>query len=75
MQVSFKHKNGRVSQMTKRYAEILTKLGRGTYSEIIESPPLYSDPGIEELRAEADRLGIAYHHRAGAAKLRELLGK
>lgn len=29
---------------------------------------------VDTLRAEADRRGLKYHPRAGAAKLRELLG-
>ena len=31
------------------------------------------DDEVAELRAELDAKGIPYHHKAGAAKLRELL--
>lgn len=31
MQVSFKYKNGAERMMARRYADILQKLGRGTY--------------------------------------------
>lgn len=76
MNVVFSHKNGRQEQMAKRYAEILQKLGRGTYSEIANKKTQIEDVNdIEHLRAEADRLGIEYHHRTGLAKLRELLGR
>jgi hypothetical protein len=31
------------------------------------------DDDVTELRAQLDAKGIKYHHKAGAAKLRELL--
>lgn len=77
MLVVFTDNKGKESQMQKRYAEILQKLKRGTFQEI-QTAPAVQNPELEELpklRAEADALGIEYHHRAGVAKLRELLGK
>jgi len=76
MQVVFNHKNGRASQMQKRYAVILQKLGKGTFAELAAPlPPAANEPTIEELREEADRRGIGYHHRTGFARLREMLGR
>jgi len=75
MHVVFKYNNGRTAQMTERYAKVLEKLGRGTYSELGTEKNLSSDfSEVEQLRAEAEKRGISYHHRAGIAKLRELLG-
>jgi len=76
MQVVFNYNNGRTSQMQERYAKILKKLGRGTYGPVeVEQAQPIEVLEVEQLRAEADRRGIEYHHRAGAAKLRELLGE
>jgi len=76
MQVVFTHKDGRTSQMQKRYAVILQKLGKGTYSELgVKQPPVSDEPTIDELRAEADRMGLEVHHRTGYARLRELVGR
>jgi hypothetical protein len=76
MHVVFLYNNGKTAQMTERYAKVLAKLGRGTYSELdTEKKPSNELPEVEQLRAEAEKRGIAYHHRAGIAKLRELLGE
>lgn len=89
MLVVFQYNNGKEAQMQEHYAKILQKLKRGTYralspaapapiakGEESETPPTESDTDeLEQLRAEADEKGIEYHHRAGPAKLRELLGK
>lgn len=77
MQVVFTDNNGKQKRMQRRYAEILQNLKRGTFQELTPAPAA-ENPEVEELkrlRAEADSLGIEYHHRAGPAKLRELLGK
>lgn len=37
------------------------------------TPEPVVDDELEALKAEADKRGIKYHHRAGVAKLRELL--
>jgi hypothetical protein len=76
MQVVFNHKDGRTSQMHRRYAVILKNLGKGTFSEVITPKTQPSEElEIELLRAEADERGIEYHHRTGPVKLRELLGR
>lgn len=76
MHVVFTYNNGRTSQMTERYAKVLEKLGRGTYSEMDSKKVQQNEvPEVEQLRAEAEKRGIPYHHRAGIAKLRELLGE
>lgn len=36
-------------------------------------PEAAPEPTVDELRSELDSLGVKYHHKAGAAKLAELL--
>lgn len=74
MHVVFSYNNGKTAQMTERYAKVLAKLGRGHYSELDADKNRSHDVNeIEQLRAEATKRGIEYHHRTGIAKLRELL--
>lgn len=86
MKVDFKHKSGRVQPMSRRDAEILQRLGRGTYltrdmraatAKTPESPP--SDEldalSAEELHELAKKRGVEVHHRAGADKVKEALRK
>ena len=49
MQVDFTHKNGKVQPMQKRFADILQKLGRGTY----ETRMLTAAPQIDGVNAQA----------------------
>ncbi len=35
--------------------------------------PETHEPTVDELRADLDAMGVKYHHKAGAAKLAELL--
>lgn len=81
MKVRVIHKNGREEMMPRRFADILAKMGRVTYqtrdmqAEPVRSASAEATKEIEadNLRAELDNRGIKYHHRAGVAKLRELL--
>ncbi len=88
MKVDFTYRNGRVREMQEKHADILQKIGKGTYQtrELraagnrqweAEALPIRQSPAeldeVDALRAELDRRGIKYHHRAGVAKLRELL--
>lgn len=36
-------------------------------------PEATPEPTVDELRAELDAMGVKYHHKAGAAKLAEIL--
>lgn len=40
---------------------------------LVKPEPAGAAPSVDELRAELDRRGIKYHHKAGAAKLQALL--
>lgn len=89
MKVIFEHKSGRREPMQRRYAEVLQKLGRGTYMArdmqaapvaiAPEPAPALSPAGdlddldVDALRAIADERGIKVHHRAGADKIRAAL--
>lgn len=81
MKVRVIHKNGREEMMSRRFADILSKMGRVTYqTRDMQAEPARPEPAkpatdeAAQLRAELDKRGIKYHHRAGVAKLRELLG-
>lgn len=82
MKVELELKNGKRKQFPERVAKVL--LARGLAREpmgyqtreLRAEPPKVApvvDDELEALKAEADRRGIKYHHRAGVAKLRELL--
>lgn len=57
MKVVFKHKSGRSQPMTRRYADILKKLGRGSYAtrELRPADPVAPDL-LSELRAEYQKV-------------------
>ena len=77
MKVELELKNGRRKAFNPRVAKVL--LGRGLARETMgyQTRELRAaEPVLDEadrLRAELDKRGIKYHHRAGVAKLRELL--
>lgn len=85
MKVNFKHKTGRVQAMSRRDAEILQRLGRGSYltRDLQAARPVESLPATDELDAMtpeelhelAKRCGVDVHHRAGADKVKEALRK
>lgn len=53
MRVVFKHRNGREQAMHRRYADVLQKLGRGTYSTREMKPAAPDqDDDLSALRAE-----------------------
>lgn len=83
MKVDFTYKNGTTRTMNKRYANILTKLKRGTYvtsnmaEEAISTTALqakvfddgYDDMTIEELKEIAQNKGIDIHPRTGIKRI------
>lgn len=88
MKVNFKHKSGRIQAMSRRDAEILQRLGRGTYMtrDLQAAPVAATAPeqetldefdalSVEELHALAKERGIEVHHRAGAEKVKDALRK
>ena len=73
MQVDFTHKNGKVQPMQKRFAEILRKLGRGTYETRMltaATPGDLESLDVDALHAIAKRMDLKVHHKAGADKVR-----
>ncbi|WP_047711374.1 hypothetical protein [Pseudomonas lactis] len=85
MKVDFKHKTGRVQVMSRRDAEILQRLGRGSYltRDMQAARPVQSQSTSDELDAMtpeqlhelAKKRGVEIHHRAGADKVKEALRK
>lgn len=85
MKVDFKHKTGRVQVMSRRDAEILQRLGRGSYltRDMQAARPVQSQSTSDELDALtheqlhelAKKRGLEIHHRAGADKVKEALRK
>ena len=80
MNVDFKYANGRQRTMNRRYAEVLAKLGRGTYAtrDMRAAEPEPAPVDIEKLDADqlhklAQERGVKVHHKAGADKVREAL--
>lgn len=73
MKVELTLKNGKTRTFHPQVAKVLERKGLGyqTREMRAEKKPALDD--VEALKAEADRRGIKYHHRAGVAKLRELL--
>lgn len=53
MKVTFIHRSGREQPMQRRYADVLQKLGRGTYMtrDMRAQPVLPADPIVDELVA------------------------
>ena len=80
MKVELELKNGRRKVFPAKLAKVLVARGLGremTYQtrELRAAPASKptEDEEVKRLRAELDKRDIKYHHRAGVAKLRELL--
>jgi len=80
MKVEFSYKNGRTRRMTSAQADLLQRLGHGTYQtrEMRAAvPAIVADEldflTLEELQGLAKERGIKVHHRAGADKVRKAL--
>lgn len=74
MKVIFKHKmGGREELMHLRYAEVLQRLGRGTYmTRDMRAEQRRTDEELTELRAQyQDVVGKRPYHGWGAEELRE----
>ena len=82
MSIELELKNGKRRKFHANVAKVLVARGlarepggyqtRELRAEAPAPAPTVDDE-LEALKAEADRRGIKYHHRAGVAKLRELL--
>lgn len=82
MSIELELKNGKRRKFHANVAKVLVARGlarepggyqtRELRAEVPATVPVVDDE-LEALKAEADRRGIKYHHRAGVAKLRELL--
>ncbi len=80
MKVELELKNGKRKSFSAQVAKVLVARGLGSEVQGYQTRELRAAPSrpteadeLEALRAELDKRGIKYHHRAGAAKLRELL--
>lgn len=64
MKVIFTHKGGRKQSMQRRYADILQKLGRGTYmTRDMQAQETKNDDQLADLRAEYQEvIGKRAHH-------------
>jgi len=73
MKVIFQHKSGRKRPMQRRYADILQKLGRGTYmTRDMRAEQRRTDEELNELRAQyQDVVGKRPYHGWGVEELRE----
>lgn len=86
--IKFVHKNGREELMHPRYADVLQKLGWGSYMtrDLTAAPPI--QPSAREVMGKSDELdgldagalhalakvrGIKVHHNAGAEKVRQAI--
>jgi hypothetical protein len=77
MKVELELKNGKNRKFHPEVAKVLVARGLGKElgyqtRELRAEAPKAPDE-LAALKAEADKRGIKYHHRAGVAKLRELL--
>lgn len=78
--VDFTYKNGVRKVMSPRYANILQKIGRGTYAtrDMVAMRPMVLSDNYDDLDAPAlleiakDR-GLKVHHKAGVEKIRAML--
>lgn len=77
MKVIFQHKSGRKQPMQRRYADILQKLGRGTYmTRDMRAEQRRTDEELTELRAQyQDVVGKRPYHGWDAAALREKIAE
>lgn len=84
MSIELELKNGKRRKFHANVAKVLVARGlarepggyqtRELRAEVSAPAPVpVVDDELEALKAEADKRGIKYHHRAGVAKLRELL--
>jgi hypothetical protein len=86
--IKFVHKSGREELMHRRFADVLQKLGRGSYmtrhltaapatQPSIPRVPRLSDEldsmDAESLHALAKVRGVKVHHNAGAEKVRQAI--
>lgn len=74
MSVTFQYKSGRTRRMQRRYADILQKLGHGTYMtrDMRAQPPSSDDVELAELRAEYQGVvGKRAYHGWDADTLRD----
>lgn len=81
MKVELELKNGKRREFHANVAKVLVSRGLGREvmgyqtREMRAAPEAKpsEDDEVSALRAELDKRGVKYHHRAGVAKLRELL--
>ena len=83
MSIELELKNGKRRKFHANVAKVLVARGMGKEvmgyqtrelrAEPARSPEPVQDSELEALKAEADKRGVKYHHRAGVARLRELL--
>lgn len=60
MQVDFTHKSGKVQPMQKRFADILQKLGRGTYeTRMLTAAPVVLDSNSQAFPDSSDPRTVA----------------
>ena len=82
MNVDFRYTTGSTRAVNVRFAEILQKLGKGTYQtrDMRAARPPQGDGleslTVDELRELAEKRGVKVHHKAGAEKIiKALRGK
>lgn len=82
MKVTFIHRSGREQPMQRRYADVLQKLGRGTYmtrdmrAQPVVEPVESDDDALTELRAQyQDVVGKRPFHGWDAETLREKIAE
>lgn len=77
MKVIFTHKNGRKKSMSRRDAEILKKLGRGTYTtRDMQATEQRDDDELSRLRAEyQDVVGKRPFHGWDADTIRQKIAE
>lgn len=72
MNIKFE-KDGITKETHKKFTQDLIAVGWSVVgAKTVEAP---KGDRLAELKAEADEKGIKYHHKAGVAKLEELLGE
>lgn len=82
MKVTFIHRNGREQMMQRRYADVLQKLGRGTYmtrdmrAQPVVEPVNTEDDALTALRAEYHAVvGRRAHHSWDADTIRRKMAE